>query len=685
MRPPEGFEAKKKGRGGSGSQLSDVRWGVIFKMGWKLLSFFKFLALGYCVMMLVQNVVTLGTSQLLGEVTNAIRSASTPKDSAAPANSPVTSPANPAVSPNAPANPSARRPTAHKSPMLLVFLWSALALVALGVRLPMRAIATKLDLALSNKLRSQLFGRLLRQSPEFYHTHETGELNAVVNQFAVEATMTLRQVSLDFFLQIATLGITVGLLIYNFDMGDYKPTIGGVVIPPAVIPIAIVLFAFISPWMTGKMANKVRDVSRDLQEKMVALNSLVTGAMQSPEEIQAMEAEPLFVKKHDRQLDSLLKSRLKSTVTMEYMGLVSGLPSWIVEVVMLVFAVYFAYKSGDANAGGKVVAIFLLTPQLMMPIQGLSAYILMAGNAWPAIETVNSMMESRARRDEKSGTVKVDSVEPTIVAKNITFAYTPAGRKIFDDISFELPPGKITGFVAKMGQGKTTFFKLALRFYDPQQGQILLGGRPVADYAPDNLYNHIAMMSQFPAFFYDTLRANMQMAKADATDDEIRAICERTGVWKILQAGVQGNPLDEEFAAARRLSGGQKKLLALTRCLLRDPAILFLDEPTVGMDNQEKFSMLEIIKQALKDQTVMVVDHDLRWLVPFCNYFIVLDDGKIVEQGTSDELLARRGLFHDLYHAEDSKAESAAQAGPAGPEPQMAQMAQGAGRRPPGA
>jgi ABC-type multidrug transport system fused ATPase/permease subunit len=306
----------------------------------------------------------------------------------------------------------------------------------------------------------------------------------------------------------------------------------------------------------------------------------------------------------------------------------------------------------------------------------------MAGNAWPAIETVNSMMESRARRDEKSGTVKVDSVEPTIVAKNITFAYTPAGRKIFDDISFELPPGKITGFVAKMGQGKTTFFKLALRFYDPQQGQILLGGRPVADYAPDNLYNHIAMMSQFPAFFYDTLRANMQMAKADATDDEIRAICERTGVWKILQSGVQGNPLDEEFAAARRLSGGQKKLLALTRCLLRDPAILFLDEPTVGMDNQEKFSMLEIIKQALKDQTVMVVDHDLRWLVPLCNYFIVLDNGKIAEQGTSDELLARRGLFHDLYHAEDSKAESAAQAGPAGPKPQMAQ---GAGRRPPGA
>ncbi|MFZ1221303.1 MAG: ABC transporter ATP-binding protein, partial [Chthoniobacterales bacterium] len=544
--------------------------------------------------------------------------------------------------------------TGEKSPITLVILWSVIALVALLIRLPLRALATKLDLAMSNKLRSQLFGRLLRQSPEFYHKHETGELNAVVNQFAVEATMTLRQVGLDVFLQFITLAFNVGLLIYNFNM-DPAPTLFGMTVPPWLVPVAVTLFAFISPWMTGRMANKVRDVSRDLQEKMVALNSLATGAMQSPEEIQAMEAEPMFTNKYDKQLDSLLVSRLKSTVTMEYMSLVSGVPSWIVEVAMLAFGVYFAYVSGDPKAAGNVVAIFLLTPSLMTPIQGLSAYILMAGNAWPAIDTVNSMMESKARRDEKSGTLKVARVEPTLAAKNVTFAYTPTGRKIFDDITFEVPPGKITGFVARMGQGKTTFFKLALRFYDPQQGQVILGGRPVGDYASDNLYNHIAMMSQFPAFFYDTLRANMQMAKQDATDEEIRAICEKTGVWKILQANVQGNPLDQEFAGARRLSGGQKKLLALTRCLLRNPSILFLDEPTVGMDNVEKFSMLEIIKNALRGHTVMVVDHDLRWLMPFCDYFVVLDNGKISEQGTAQELLQRGGLFAELYHAEDAK------------------------------
>jgi len=148
--PPTGADGKRKGRGGEGSQLSDVRWGMIFKLGWKLLGFFKVLTIGYCVMMLVQNCVTLGTSQLMGEVTNAIRSAGGPRSPAPEANAPANAPANPATAPNPPAHP----PSPKKSPLFLVVLWAALALAMLAVRLPMRAVATKLDLALSNKLRS---------------------------------------------------------------------------------------------------------------------------------------------------------------------------------------------------------------------------------------------------------------------------------------------------------------------------------------------------------------------------------------------------------------------------------------------------------------------------------------------------------------------------------------------------
>src|SRR5206468_1079216 len=102
-----------------------------------------------------------------------------------------------------------------------------------------------------------------------------------------------------------------------------------------------------------------------------------------------------------------------------------------------------------------------------------------AGSAWPRIETVNEMMESRARREEKSGTVRMPSVEPTLAARNLTFSYSPKSRKIFDDISFEIPPGKITGFVARMGQGKTTFCRLACREIRSTKNSRRRGGCPV--------------------------------------------------------------------------------------------------------------------------------------------------------------------------------------------------------------
>jgi ATP-binding cassette subfamily B protein len=627
-----GPQAMPPGEPSDDAKLSDVQWGVIFRMGWKMVSYCKYLALAYCVMTLLQNGVYLGMSQLVGNITQELTRAAGvgPGDSGAIAN--------------------------HSRLIWTCVFWAICALGALSLGIPFRAISTKLDLTISNRLRSRLFQRLLRQGPEFYHLHDPGELNAVANQFTIEAAMTMRQIAVDMLLQMAVLGCTVGLIIYNFQMKGPPPVLFGMAVPPAIIPLAIVLFAFIAPYITGKMSDRVRNVSSDMQEKMLALNSLVTGAMQSPEEIQTMEAEPMFSAKHDRQLDALLRARLKQTYTIESLNLVNGLPSWFIQALMLAFGVYLALRSGNAESAGNVVAIFLLTPALMQPIGALSAYIVMAGGAWPRIETVNQMLESRATREERSGTVTVDSIAPTLEARDLTFSYKPGSRRIYDRVSFELPPGKITGFVAKTGMGKTTFFKLALRFYDPQEGSIILGGRPVEEYASDNLYDHIAMMSQFPAFFFDTLRANMKMAKPDATDAEIQKLCEETGIWKILQAGAQGNPLDAEFAAGRRLSGGQRKLLALTRCLLRNPAVLFLDEPTVGMDNQEKFAILGMIRQAAKNHTVMVVDHDLRWLLPFCDHFIVLNEGKIAESGTGEELLARRGLFHDLYHAESGQA-----------------------------
>jgi ABC-type multidrug transport system fused ATPase/permease subunit len=189
-----------------------------------------------------------------------------------------------------------------------------------------------------------------------------------------------------------------------------------------------------------------------------------------------------------------------------------------------------------------------------------------------------------------------------------------------------------------------------MRFYDLAAGEILLGGIPHTRFSLESLRRQIVLMPQSPAFFHDTIRENLLVAQPTAADSEIQELCERTGIWPVLVEAYGGDPLNRQFSSGNLLSGGQKKLFALTRCLLRRPSILFLDEPTTGIDAEDKYGLLQVMRQVCAGKTVMVVDHDIvGWQIPFCDRFTVLDQGKIVQTGTAAELLSAPGLFRDLF------------------------------------
>jgi ABC-type multidrug transport system fused ATPase/permease subunit len=286
----------------------------------------------------------------------------------------------------------------------------------------------------------------------------------------------------------------------------------------------------------------------------------------------------------------------------------------------------------------------------MGAVQGLSSFTISASMSWPAVDTVNGILETGAPPAGNARERDIPVIEPRVEARDLVFSYRPGElRNVLDGVSFELPPGRVTGFIARPGRGKTTFFRLALRFYQPQQGEILIGGHPAGEFTLESLRRHVVLMSQFPAFFYGTTRDNFRVARPDATDGEIRELCERTSLWPILEANIGTDPLDQEFAAGKMLSGGQKKLFALTRCLITNPSILLMDEPTVGMGPLEKFPLIQTMQKACEGKTVIVVDHDILWQVQFCHYFIVLEEGKIVQRGSAQELMAQGGLFKQLY------------------------------------
>jgi ATP-binding cassette, subfamily B, bacterial len=636
-----------------------IKWAKLWLWSWRLLGVCRPLALLYVVVSLTSSLVGNAAAQFLGEVTSHLQQVanwqerhSASRDKRENAGSVAKAP-GPAETRQAPSAGSTQEQQQKQSADVVLgyFLWILFAILGVVLGVPAKWIGTRMDITMSNYLRGQVFDRVLGQSPAFFFEYSGGELATIVNTLAVETQLTLRQILVDPAIQVLLLITTTGQMAYNFSKLSGWIDVLGTRVPTAAVLILIVLLALAAPWLMGRLGERLSGVGREVQQAFAALSSLVTGAVLSPEEIQAMRSEKLFSSKYQSILGQSLSVRLRQQAAVSAINILNQAPTLVVQIILLGLGLWLAVQSDGTAPIGNVLTILLLAPLMMNPINALSGSMVMLFNGLPSIERVESVLKRKTGSEERPGTIAPATIEPTLEARDLAFSYQPNANPVFDGLTFRIPPGKRTGFVAKMGQGKTTFFKLALRFYDPQSGQILLGGHPSTDFTFDSIRQHAVMMSQFPVFFYGSLRDNLRMPKPEATDDELIALCRRTGIWDILSTKRPAITLDTELAAARGLSGGQKKLLALTRCLLRDPTFIFLDEPTVGMDNEEKFLLIDKLRAATRGKTVMVVDHDVNWLLQFCDYFVVIDKGLAVEQGTMEELLPNCGLLYNLYLA----------------------------------
>src|SRR5207247_9782185 len=174
----------------------------------------------------------------------------------------------------------------------------------------------------------------------------------------------------------------------------------------------------------------------------------------------------------------VLQRSMRQTVTVEVIIVANRIPADFVLVSLLGLAVFVAISGITAISSGVIIVLFMLTPQFMGAIQGLSAFAITASMNWPAVDAVNSMLEARAIREKSSDDGEVQQLEATLEARNLTFYYPGApSRRILDNVSFIVPERRVSGFIAKAGQGKTTFFRLAPRVDESQEAQICIGGR----------------------------------------------------------------------------------------------------------------------------------------------------------------------------------------------------------------
>ncbi|AJQ25788.1 thiol reductant ABC exporter subunit CydC [Pelosinus fermentans] len=238
--------------------------------------------------------------------------------------------------------------------------------------------------------------------------------------------------------------------------------------------------------------------------------------------------------------------------------------------------------------------------------------------------------------------------DATITVKDLSFSYRANGAAVLRNISFTVASGKSVAIVGPSGAGKSTLLYVLLRFWEYEEGSILLGNHELKKYQSQNLRTMFSVVSQQSHMFNASIRDNILLAKPDASEAEFEQVIENSELTELLQSLPQGSDTmvgQNGYA----LSGGQRQRIAIARALLRNAPILILDEPTVGLDSLTEEAVMETLAKLMAGRTTILITHRLTGLKHMDTIF-VLEAGRIIEQGTQEELLENAGLFYQLWH-----------------------------------
>ncbi len=478
-------------------------------------------------------------------------------------------------------------------------------------------------------LAEDVFHRLHRLSLRFHLSRRTGEVTKIIERGTKSIDMMLYFLLFNIAPTAIEL-IAVGVIFYlNFGWELVAAT-----------AVTVVTYIAVTRWIT-EWRTKLRREMNDLDGQ--ALHRAVDSLLNF-ETVKYFGAEEREEKRYSQAARAYAEAAVKSENSL---GLLNITQSLITNALMAGAMAYtvWGWSKGELTVGDLVlVNTFLM--QLFRPLDLLGWVYRTIRQGLVDMAEMFRLMDTEVEVRDALGAPALIVRKPHLVFDNVTFGYDPE-RTILHGLSFEVPASGNVAIVGPSGAGKSTIGRLLFRFYDPTSGKILIDGQDIAQVAQASVREAIGIVPQDSVLFNDTLHYNIGYGAADATNDLI----ERAAQDAALTPLIEGLPDGFETMVGERglkLSGGEKQRVAIARTLVKDPPILLLDEATSALDTRTEQEILATLRRIAAGRTTIAIAHRLSTIAD-ADQIIVLEAGRLAEQGTHAELLSKRGLYAEMW------------------------------------